>query len=240
MKQTFLALILILSLLMTLGLSAYADSFPGATSWYAEFQKGDKLVSNFGAKAIDETLKNLQPGDDVTFTITLKNTSEKIIDWYMANEVIKTLEDSSSANGGAYSYELTYSPSKGGTTTIYSSNKVGGEKQKDDEPIGLKQVNAALKDYFELETMRPGKTGTVVLKVKFDGETQGNIYQDTDAQFRMLFAVEITPTGKIIKTGDDAIKVSPFYIGMAVSGLAFMALAVDGFLQRKKKGGESK
>ena len=71
-------------------------------------------------------------------------------------------------------------------------------------------------------------------------DCQGNIYQDTDAQFRMLFAVEITPTGKIIKTGDDAIKVSPFYIGMAVSGLAFMALAVDGFLQRKKKGGESK
>ena len=88
--------------------------------------------------------------------------------------------------------------------------------------------------------MRSGNSGTVTLKVSLDGETQGNSYQDSLADLRMRFAVEVTPIGKIIKTGDESMNVSPFYIGMAVSGLLFLVLAVDGLRQRKKQGVESK
>ena len=91
-----------------------------------------------------------------------------------------------------------------------------------------------------MDKLTTGQGGVVELKILLDGETQGNSYQDSLADLRMRFAVELTPIGKIIKTGDESMNVSPFYIGMAVSGLLFLVLAVDGLRQRKKQGVESK
>lgn len=239
MKKNILALILILSLMLTIPLVVSADHLSGGTGWTVRFTTEDKLVSNFSSSAVADAAVNLQPGDDITFTIKLLNDSTKTIDWYMLNEIVKSLEDSSSASGGAYSYFLEYTDSKGAKNTIYDSDTVGGEL-KGSEPEGLHGVDSALKSYIALETMKPGKSGTLVLKVSLDGESQGNSYQLTLAKLRLRFAVEITPTGKIIKTGDDSINVSPFYLAMAASGVLFLVLAVDGFRQRKKQGGESK
>lgn len=239
MKKNVLAFILILSLLLVMPLSVSADHLTGGSGWTVEFTKDEKLVSNFKSSSIADAVSNLQPGDDITFTIRLINSSGKTIDWYMLNQILKSLEDGTIAAGGAYSYFLMYTPSAGDSVILYDSDTVGGEL-KGSEPEGLKGVDSALKNYMALETMRTGKTGTVVLRVSLDGETQGNSYQDTIADLRMRFAVEITPLGKIIKTGDESISVSPFYIGMAISGLLFMVLAVDGLRQRKKQGGESK
>ncbi len=240
MKKNILAFILIFSLLLALPLAVSADHLKGGSGWTVEFVQGDKLVSNFKSSAIADMASNLQPGDDITFTITLKNSSGKTADWYILNEIINSLEDTQSkAAGGAYSYLLTYTPSVGSSVTLYDSDTVGGEL-KGSEPEGLHGVDTALKNYIALETMRTGKSGVVTLKVSLDGESQGNSYQDSIADLRLRFAVEITPIGKIIKTGDESINVSPFYIGMAVAGLLFMVLAVDGLLQRKKQGGESK
>ena len=105
------------------------------------------------------------PGDDITFTITLKNSSGKTADWYVLNEIVNSLEDTQKkAAGGAYSYLLTYAPSAGTPVTLFDSNKVGGEL-KENEPEGLHGVDTALKNYIALETMRTGKSGVVTLKV---------------------------------------------------------------------------
>lgn len=240
MKKNIFAFVLILSLLLVLPLSASAEQFSGGSGWTVEFNTNEKLVSNFSSSSIADAIRGLQPGDEVTFTITLKNTSGKSADWYMLNEILRSLEDTQEvAMGGGYSYLLAYTPSAGSPITIYDSNRVGGELQ-DGEPEGLHGVDSALKNYMALESMATGKSGVVTLKVALDGETQGNSYQNTLADLRLRFAVEVTPTGKIVKTGDERMNISPFYIGMAVSGLLFMVLAVDGYLQRKKQGGESK
>ncbi|MBQ3481483.1 MAG: DUF11 domain-containing protein [Oscillospiraceae bacterium] len=239
MKKSLFAFVLILSLLLALPLSVSAEHLSGGDGWLVEFTKDEKLVSNFSSSSIADIASGLQPGDDVTFTITLRNTSGKTADWYILNEIVRSLEDSQAkANGGAYTYVLTYAPSAGSTVTIYDSETVGGELNGT-EPEGLHGVDSALKNYIALESMANGKTGVVTLKVSLDGETQGNGYQDSMADLRMRFAVEVTPTN-VVKTGDERMNISPFYIGMAVSGLLFMALAVDGILQRKKQGGESK
>ncbi len=240
MKKKVFAFIVVLSLILALPLAVSADHLYGGSGWTVEFTKDEKLVSNFSSNSLADEARGLQPGDDITFTITLKNSSGKTADWYVLNEIVNSLEDTQKkAAGGAYSYLLTYAPSAGTPVTIFDSNKVGGEL-KENEPEGLHGVDTALKNYIALETMRTGKSGVVTLKVSLDGETQGNSYQDSIADLRLRFAVEVTPTGKIIKTGDESIKLSPFYIGMAVTGVLFMALAVDGFLQRKKQRGESK
>ena len=240
MKKKVFAFIVVLSLILALPLTVSADHLSGGSGWTVEFTKDEKLVSNFSSSSLADEARGLQPGDDITFTITLKNSSGKTADWYMLNEIVRSLEDTQkNAAGGAYTYLLTYAPSAGSPITLYDSNKVGGEL-KGSEPEGLKEVDSALKNYMALETMKTGASGVVTLKVALDGETQGNSYQDTLADLRLRFAVEVTPTGKIIKTGDESMNVSPFYIGMAVSGLLFMVLAVDGLRQRKKQGGESK
>lgn len=240
MKKKVFAFIVVLSLILALPLAVSADHLYGRSDKRVEFTKDEKLVSNFSSSSLADEARGLQPGDDITFTITLINTSGKTADWYVLNEIVNSLEDTQKkAAGGAYSYLLTYAPSAGTPVTIFDSKKVGGELNEN-EPEGLHGVDTALKNYIALETMRTGKSGVVTLKVSLDGETQGNSYQDSIADLRLRFAVEVTPTGKIIKTGDESIKLSPFYIGMAVTGVLFMALAVDGFLQRKKQRGESK
>jgi len=240
MKKKVFAFIVVLSLILSLPLAVYADHLTGGSDWTVEFTKDEKLESNFSSSSIADAARGLQPGDDLTVTIRLINSSGKTADWYMLNEIIRSLEDTQEkASGGAYSYLLTYAPSVGQLVTLYDSETVGGEL-KGTEPEGLKEVDSALKNYMALETMRNGSAGLVTLKVSLDGETQGNSYQDSLADLRMRFAVELTPIGKIIKTGDESMNVSPFYIGMAVSGLLFLVLAVDGMRQRKKQGVESK
>ena len=240
MKKKVFAFIIVLSLILTLPLAVCADHLSGGSGWTVEFTKDEKLESNFSSSSIADAARGLQPGDDLTVTIRLINSSGKTADWYMLNEIIRSLEDTqTNAAGGAYSYLLTYAPSVGALVTLYDSETVGGELNGS-EPEGLNEVDSALKNYMALETMRSGNSGTVTLKVSLDGETQGNSYQDSLADLRMRFAVELTPIGKIIKTGDESMNVSPFYIGMAVSGLLFLVLAVDGLRQRKKQGVESK
>ena len=240
MKKKVFAFIVVLSLILSLPLAVYADHLSGGSGWTVEFTKDEKLESNFSSSSIADAARGLQPGDDLTVTIRLINSSGKTADWYMLNEIIRSLEDTqANAAGGAYTYQLTYAPSVGQLVTLYDSETVGGELNGS-EPEGLNEVDSALKNYMALETMRSGNSGTVTLKVSLDGETQGNSYQDSLADLRMRFAVELTPIGKIIKTGDESMNVSPFYIGMAVSGLLFLVLAVDGLRQRKKQGVESK
>ena len=240
MKKKVFAFIVVLSLILSLPLAVYADHLSGGSGWTVEFTKDEKLESNFSSSSIADAARGLQPGDDLTVTIRLINSSGKTADWYMLNEIIRSLEDTqTNAAGGAYAYQLTYAPSVGQLVTLYDSETVGGELNGS-EPEGLNEVDSALKNYMALETMRSGNSGTVTLKVSLDGETQGNSYQDSLADLRMRFAVELTPIGKIIKTGDESMNVSPFYIGMAVSGLLFLVLAVDGLRQRKKQGVESK
>ena len=242
MKKNILSLILVLAVMLMMTVSASADSQTGKDGWTVEFTVGNKMVSNFKGSEIADAASNLQPGDDITFTITLKNTSGNAVNWYMLNRIINSLEDTQSkASGGAYSYLLTYTTSAGGTITLYDSDTVGGELSTGSTvPVGLNEVESNLKNYMWLETMYSGRSGVVNLKVALDGESQGNSYQDSLADLQMRFAAEVVPTRTVVKTGDETMKLLPFYIGMAVAGILFIGLALEGIHQRKKKGGEEK
>lgn len=115
MKKVILT-ILILALTASLGTSVYADHLYGEDGWTVTYTKDGEMTSNFGD--LNEASEKLQPGDDITFTVTLKNEDSGDTNWYMSNEVLQSLEDSSNASGGAYSYLLTYS---GKSTPLYDS-----------------------------------------------------------------------------------------------------------------------
>ena len=109
MKKRILCLAMTAIMVLGMPMTANAEHFVGKEDWKVAFS-GDKMESNFkSSDAATEVLENLQPGDSIDLQVTIENTGDSKSDWYMTNEVIETLEDSNnSAEGGAYTYILTY------------------------------------------------------------------------------------------------------------------------------------
>ena len=192
MKKKYQCLALAACLLMGSVTSVQAEEYTadGWKTWYAD----GKMTSNFDSSDVADSVSSLLPGDSVTIKLALENQDKKSTDWSMTNEVLHSLEDSQeSASGGAYTYILTYTDSKGEVTTLYSSDNVGGEK---DSPSGEGLHEADQSEFFYLDRMQSQSSGQVSLTVALDGETNGNGYQNTLARFQMAFAVEpVNSTG---------------------------------------------
>ena len=184
----------------------------------------------------------------------------------MKNFVDRTLEEAgfNLTNGGAYSYRLTYQRydknhyallgshydvsndsqhKSGAEQVLYDSDDVGGENSINARTQGLREATTNLEDYFLLDTLNSHESGLVTLTVRFEGETQGNVYQNTVADIKMQFAVELanntttTTTRTAVKTGDET-NLIPYYIGMVVAGLIFLYLALDAYTDKLYKKGK--
>ena len=188
--KKLLGLLLTAALACALALPAAAEHYTGAEDWTVAFT-GKGMESNFKSGDFDDAMTALQPGDSVTLTVHLKNTTaDGITDWYMTNEVLRSLEESQQvARNGGYSYELTYTGPGGEQAVLYSSDAIGGEKDQQ-AGLGLHEATDSLEDFFYLDQLLGGQSATVTLEVSLDGETQGNAYQDTLAQLQMNFAAE--------------------------------------------------
>ena len=228
-RSTVLALSL--TLIMVLGMTFTASAESAGYEWESRFT-GTRIVSNFDSSKVAEAVSDLQPGDDVTFEVSYINDYNGDTDWYLENEVRKTLEATAGTNasGGGYTYELTHTDSAGSTETLFSNERVGGEATPNNME-GLEQATNALDDWFYLETLGYHDSGKVTLKVAFEGETQANDYMDTDGELDLRFAVEIPETGKrIVKTGDG----SPLGLWSAACILAAVLLLILAVLSRRR------
>ena len=248
-------------LLLSMTMTAYAETSYGNSGWSVTFTNEKKMVSNFKNSDLRDSIDMLQPGDNVILTLSLKNENSTDTDWYMSNEVIESLEDSTDvanvASGGAYTYKLNYKAPGGSVTTLFDSDAVGGEDEDGGAgESGLHQATNALEDWFFLGTLSKGQSGQITLEVALDGDTQGNDYQNTLAELNMNFAVELNTTGTgtqnpnpgtgtqgdIVKTGDE-MSLTPFIIVACVTGTLLLLLAGYCEVERekeKKRGGRDK
>lgn len=246
-------LCLVMAAMMTVGTSvtAFAEDFVGDQGWEVNFN-GEKMDSNFDSSSLSSEVYKLLPGDSISLQVGIRNSGEGETDWYMTNEILQSLEESQSvAEGGAYTYELTYVDHSSKETVLYSSETVGGEGSSE-AGEGLHQATDSLEDYFYLDRLKKGESGSVHLKVALDGETQGNGYQDTLAKLQMSFAVEkvtadveyrpgdpikITKTQKIVrsapKTGDPTNIIGICAVALA-SGLVLLIIGIVIIKRRKK------
>ena len=247
MRIVFLAAVVVAMLAMPA--TAFAEHLSGSNNWTVTFNPEEKMVDNYSSKDWADDISGLEPGDDITFTVTLKHDNKSKADWYMSNEVLKSLEEGA-AEGSAYGYYLTYTGPSGGTPRVlFNSEKVGGTGSKE----GLGEATSGLEDYLFLDTMSQGQTAQVKLKVTLDGETEGNAYFDTLARLKMKWAVELvednpnnnppnkpnTPTGGkgTVQTGDES-NLFPFFVAMAVSGGLLLVIAILSLRSRRKKEGQ--
>lgn len=240
MKKMLICLLAALIIAPCLVPAAYAEEYTSG-GWYAEFQSDGEIHSNFTSGTIAGAVNPLQPGDQVTITIEIRNAHPTTTDWYILNDVVESLEDNAaSAAGGAYTYRLSYS-GPGRTVTLFDGGTVGGETDEG-QAEGLHGAVESLADYAYLDTLAHGQSGTVELLVALEAETQDNDYQDTQAQIDFRFAVELESPGRNrpVKTGDE--NNVGLYAGiMGVSGAVILLAALYGFTanrRSKKKGGE--
>lgn len=205
MKKRILCLAMAVFMVVGTGMTASAKDYQGKDGWMVNFEN-DKMLSNFKSSDISDSTTNVQPGDSITLKVQVKNSDTVKTDWYMTNEVVQTLEEAqNSADNGGYEYRLSYLDESGTEDVIYDSEVVGGDVDDADDE-GLHEATGSLEDYFFLDRLEAGQSGTVCLRLAVDGETQGNGYQDTFAKLKMNFAVEKVTAGKttIIKTGDTS------------------------------------
>lgn len=158
------------------------------------FSSDKKMQPNYSKAEMYEEFMGMQPGDSTDIVMNLKNEYSDTVDWYMTNKVLKSLEDTrdnAELAGGAYTYRLTYKgPTSEQDRVLFDSDTVGGE----DQSVwgqGLHEATGALEDWLYLDTYKNGQGGQLVLTVALDGETQNNDYQDTLAELKMNFAVEL-------------------------------------------------
>lgn len=197
MKKGILSLLLVSILSAGISLPVCAESYQGKSGWHVAFTGQKEMESNFKTADLDEAVSGLQPGDNIVFTLSLKNEYSVTTDWWMTNEVLHSLEDSSAnsrTHGGGYTYILTYTDKAGEDFILFSSDTVGGEIISA-AGEGLHEATDALEEYFYLDTLATGQSGIITLEVALDGETQGNDYQDTLADLQMNFAVELNESG---------------------------------------------
>ena len=220
-----------------LPVAAMAESIPHPGNWRVTYTSDGKMTDNYSASEYVDAVSGLQPGDDITFAIPLSHENDSKADWYIANDVVKTLEENSEASGSAYEYRLTYTNPSGQVSTLYDSEVVGG-----DEGNGLADATNALEDYIGLGQLSKGQTAKVELRVALDGETEGNAYFDTLARLKLKFAVEPEPEPtrrterRTVQTGDETrSRLFPLYVIMAVSGVALAGLATYGVIERRKE-----
>ena len=244
MKKKIIGLMLLLALFCSMVTPAYAETFTGSDSWSVSFNQNKEMVSNFKTSDIDDVIMGMQPGDNAIISLQLTNSYSATTNWYMTNKVIDSLEDGSlTAKGGAYTYTLIYD-GPGGQKVLFDSDTVGGEHVSQ-AGEGLNEATNALEDFFYLDTLKTGETGTITLKVVLDGESQGNDYQDTLANLQMNFAVELektqspTKTPSIVKTGDEN-NVVPYIVTAGISGVLLLLFALFSLNHNRRQKKEDK
>jgi len=230
-----------------LGLSAFfqpvlAQTIPRGNDWNVTFTKNEKMESNFTTGSIDDTIYQMQPGDEAILQIKLDNKNNKSTEWYMSHKILSSLEDSANvAQGGAYTYKLTYTGVNGRVQTLFDSESVGGEDRTQNNE-GLHGVDQSMEQWFYLDTLQKSQEGMIELRVSLDGETQGNDYQSTLADLQMQFAVEEgsnrpnTSTGESTRPVNTSIKTNqtPWTLLSFLSGIVLLLLALIGIKARKE------
>ena len=201
--------------------------------------KNGKITSDFTSETFAASLKNLEPGDSVDYTITYTNETNGLTRWYMKNSVLETLEENKKqAENGGYTYVLKNIGPDKTETVLFDNSEVGGENITN-KLQGLKQATNATGEYFFIQNLKAGQSGTTVLRVEFDGETEVNDYMDTYGKLMVAYAVETDETKTSttsVKTGDP-VQMWKLY---ALGGAALIAIILLIFSWRKdrKKGGE--
>lgn len=194
MKKYLLNLVLALTLVtagLTTGFStAAAKEADGLSYNWDVTYNGGSFSSTYNSEAAK--IKNAMPGDTITYSVKYINGTSESADFYMNADVVRSLEQTSKGEGGAYSFKITNNDE-----VIFDSETVGGDVI---EAVGLNQVDGKEGAYFALGSVPANGFGTVSVLIALDGKSQTNNYMAATANLDIVFGAEATTTAKYSKT----------------------------------------
>ncbi len=220
----------VLAMLLVLGLGGTVFAAADGTVTF----DGSKVAVSYDGAGLAEAFSGMSPGDEVTFTFRLVNSSGKTSEWYVENQVKKAFEDSAAASNGAFSYEIAYQDPAGTATVLYTNDTVGGETAGS-APQGLHQATSAMEEYFYLGSLAPGEQAAFTIRMAIDGETLSNSYQNTLADLAVNFGVE-TPDGTSATTKPRTGDLSDVTLYLALFAVTAVILAVLLLTRARKEG----
>ena len=232
-------IVLLIALLLALPLSVKADTYPKETKEWTVTFDGKKLKTNYTSREVADAMAGMQPGDNAELKITLINEHTESSTWWMENKIIKSFEDKLNISGGAYKYSLSFTDASGTETVLYSSEKVGGTGSK----TGLHEATDALENFFILGDIESGESAVVTVRFELDGETQGNVYQDTIGELQLDFAVEVPDSPEIFRIPKTGLEGGPnairtrnlYYLACGILFIIMMILAVYLYLDSRRR-----
>lgn len=239
-NRIFAAVLLMTALVMAMSSQAFANKsgFDGDCKY-----NGSRITSSFDSRSLAASIADMEPGDELEYTLTYANGSGETTEWYMRNQVLETLEEEKTpAENGGYTYILKNIGPDGTETVLFDNSEVGGEAKVADLE-GLRQATNATGDYFYIQELAPSQKAKTYLYVGFDGETEVNDYMDTHGRLLISYAVEEkgnTPGNTTIKkTGDDS-NLRMYIILNALAALLLILAVVLWVRERRndRKGGE--
>ena len=254
MKKKLLGLLLAAVLVLSMVCTVFADSVNGG-DYYVNYTGATTLESDFSSEAVYQAASEMQPGDSLTVTFTVKNTKDKdqAVNYYMSNRMVKSFEEVAGKAGAAYTYRLIYTNPTDTTAgkSFFDNTSVGGTDSSGLTEIKLSDSDG---DYFFLDELSYGEEGIVTLYVELDGETQGNEYFNSLAELNVAFQVEeieSKPDDKVIEettvgetkvvrttrntvTTGDRTNLLPLWICFGVAGIVLVVFAII-LLKRRKQ-----
>ena len=256
--------VLALTVVLVLGatLSTSAESYEENGSCYFN---GKKIVSTFSSEKVNDTIRNLEPGDEATFEVEFENRYDGTTHWYMKNEALETLEQSyDRTENGGYTYKLTHVGPDGDETVLFDNSKVGGAGEDghsyaikprssqashgyENTGEGLHQATNATDEWFFIQTLENGESGKTRLYVKFDGESEVNDYMDTAGELMVAYAVELDTDKpdkpyRRVNTGDETkllMYIATMLAAMLMLIFTIMSYRKDRRMAKAEAGAES-
>ena len=90
MRKRLLTLVLLAGTLICAPAAARAETLTSERN--ISFTSDNKLSEDRSAADMNSAVYELQPGDDITITLNLKNDNASAANWYMTNEVLQSLD----------------------------------------------------------------------------------------------------------------------------------------------------
>ena len=130
--------------------------------------------------------ENMMPGEERIQKVTLTNNDAEELKFYVRAEYTKPLGEGVADEQIAYDIEFVTN------NESFYKGKIGG----------MTKANMnSLENNYLLKTLKKGESTTIDFKLKIDGDSMNNTYQNTEGYLKFIFSVErvnSTPVEKVV------------------------------------------
>lgn len=181
--------------------------------------EAEKFVHSMDGDLSTQGFTDLQPGEDRTLTLILKNDGSREMSFYMSAEILDNIAEKTADSQAVYDFSIA----KNGTT--FFSTVIGGGSAYN-QSVGreyLQEDNNIL-----LDTLAVGAQDRVTVAIKLDGQSAENSYMDKTGKIQLVFSAgyPVTPGQSMIKTVTQYITGERSIVNTGVGGASMAAIVI--------------